>query len=909
MLWKLLQRTFNGGQLDKRLGGRTDIAKYFQGASVLKNFIVKRQGCIVKRRGTKWLKKVQAKDGTDKIDSARLIPFSYERSAGYVIALLGSESGGVCARIYSKDGTLKKILTNMPYTMYDFAHINVAQSGDMLYMAHLSYPFARIVRKTDTDWVYEVIDFETCGLPASKIPAAPQIASVTKVPADKWTSEGAEETIYYVATAVKDGIESPMSDAFKVSYFTPWPAQCVMEIKIKAQSPKPDYYNIYKKQFTGFGFIGSTATGAYRTGEAAVTTLGVDKGLTRAFTNRWYYEAVSEGAGKVGRTGSVTQAVETACLAGSGIYTIQYSAAVEMDNLYLLPGYVWYMGSGYDKSGDLNSTRYYIELLPCKAATIGCVVTYSDDTTADLGKVGVPNNIKEEIKDNSIKGNPYEQATGSAINDKRVSMSRNTPLKWIIQNRGTKKVSKVVFTAYKDDGSIATGDISNAIFQSGGAVLWPTIKNNPFVISGYWATKSVMASADKIVDKPITPDLSITPPNYEPHFNDISKYPGCVAVYQQRLALARTLEQPFTVFMSCVGDLYNFNTHDTLREDDALEITLPATKYPDINQMVLNRDLILFCDSGEWIVSPLSGNSLTYKSISTKTQSQLGCSHEIAPIVVGDDVIFLNSTNENLTAIKYSYATDGYEATDLSILSQDIFRGNSITSMAYKQHPDSIIVVTLEDGTLATLEYMKEQEVVAWSHHELGGGRKALYCCADGSVTDGTTDIYILAQTADGSRTDLLITKADSPLKTKEDAVSLDMLSSTKIEQKMIEVALDDGTKVYGYPFESEFVSVKPEPNSTETARFEIKNPTKVEVSVTEGSDFTVGQLGMKREHDRTIKVADYGDHDVSVNLAGANNRDGRIRIASNNPWPLTILSLATTYQIEQADREPEKGE
>ena len=33
--------------------------------------------------------------------------------------------------------------------------------------------------------------------------------------------------------------------------------------------------------------------------------------------------------------------------------------------------------------------------------------------------------------------------------------------------------------------------------------------------------------------------------------------------------------------------------------------------------------------------------------------------------------------------------------------------------------------------------------------------------------------------------------------------------------------------------------------------------------------------------------------------LTGTNNRDGRIHIRHAEPWPLTILSVSNTYQVE----------
>ena len=929
MLWKLSQRTFNGGQLDSRLMGRTDLTKYYEGASVLKNFIVKRQGCIVKRRGTLQIANLTSLTGCNEITDCRLFPFTFENDHGYIVAFIADAAKGVRCCIFSKEGELKKTITTIPYAGTDFAQISFDQSGDMLYLAHQSFPFARITRHTDKDWRYEVINFENCG--HASLPATPVITNAEMLPAGGWGGTGPQKSIYYIVTAVKDGVESRPSDPFKVTYNTPWPEGSSIRLTIAKQSPTPDYYNIYKKADAYTGLIGTTSTGVATTGTARVTTLPTESGVSTSYTGRTAPQTVTATTKLVGKTSEVNDATSTGYVITGGVYTVSYSTPQDLDIVNLSLGYVWYGMS----DGNASNCRYYIQYLPCNCATIRAIATFSDDTTQDLGLLTVPDNVKATIYDNSVTGNPYASSTSAAITTKRNEMAQKCLLTWNINNRQAKKVKSVVFTAYTDDGNtVATGSISN--MSSGGK--WATINGNPFTVSGYWAMRYTTGTVNELVDEYVTPDASLTPPKYDPHFGDEGMYPGCVALYQQRLALARTVDQPFTFWLSCIGDLYNFNVHDSIREDDAMEVTLPATRYPDINHMILNRDLIMFCDSGEWIVAPSSGQALTFKTISTKIQSQIGCSKKIKPISVNDDVIFANMTAETLIATKYSYATDGYEMTDLSVLSQDIFRGNEITSLSYKQHPDSILVATLADGTFATLEYMKEHEVVAWSHHELAGGLKALYCCADGSVTNGTTDVYILAE--DPSVTDrralvLLRVKEDAELNTVKNAVSMDQMTNVTSGGKVPEgfVAVDTLTGeeiqagasrisgrsyVQGRPFQAKLVTVRPEPNPNETVQFEIKNPTEVEIRIESGSTFKVGQYGLESQKDRTIRlqptVSDpetgtlsLPSVDKSACLSGANNRDGRIRLTSESVWPLTVLSMSTTYQIEVANQELQK--
>ena len=940
MLWKLSQRTFNGGQLDRRLMGRTDLTKYYQGASVLENFIVKRQGCIVRRRGTVQIADVTTIANDTNLAFTRLFPFAYDKQSGYVLIFCESAENGSRCIVMSKLGVRVATFT-IPYRGSDFNRISYAQSGDMLYLAHRDYPFARILRKGDRNWLYEVLDFETLGNAA--IPAKPTITGITKK--GEWPSSGSAQSSAYRVTAVINGVESLPSDVQTISYNLPWPEGGTVEITIAEQNPKPDCCNVYKEMVGGsWGLIGTTSVSTTQSAGGTETKVTVLPSVTDGpFLNLYCY-----GQGSSSVPASPMRTSQPAYdgnrnggyVCTNGSFTIDYgSSGLYIGKLKIGLGWCGStaIGGGRDPSG-YDSTAY-MQRVGCGANFLKATVTFTDmSQPIVLGPVAVPDEAKLSYQETTRSGTSPQDASSyqtAWLDDHSFASA----VEFVIFGRGAvgvKNVRAITVSAYLDAECTqpATGSRGS---PSGN--YW-SVTGNPLVMNSVYATvfPLVNQTGNIFIDEYITPDASITPPKYDPFFDAVDKYPGCVSLYQQRMALASTYAQPFTFWLSCIGDLYNFNVHDSIREDDAMEVTLPATKYPDINHMVLNRDLIMFCDSGEWIVSPVSGNTLTYKTISSKIQSQIGCSKELAPIVVGDDVIFMNMTNETLIAIKYSYATDGYEATDLSVLSQDIFRGNEVTSIAYKQNPDSIIVVTLADGTFATLEYMKEHEVIAWSRHRLGGNLKALYCCADGSITDGTTDVYILAQdmdVTDGIKLYLLRVKEDAAFTDVASAVSLDQMTTVTppqtravptgfvaVDTETAQVVSANGlmtathTYVLGRPFAARFVSVKPEPNANETVRFEVKNPTEAEICIAEGSSFRIGQYGLPETKDRTILADPTVDEsgriqlqtvDKSTIITGANNRDGRMRIVSDGVWPLTILSLSTTYQVEMANQDPQK--
>ena len=121
----------------------------------------------------------------------------------------------------------------------------------------------------------------------------------------------------------------------------------------------------------------------------------------------------------------------------------------------------------------------------------------------------------------------------------------------------------------------------------------------------------------------------------------------------------------------------------------------------------------------------------------------------------------------------------------------------------------------------------------------------------------------------------------------------------------------ENHTYIMGYPFESRLVTIYPEASEKESIQFEIKNATETEVRAIEGSSFTVKPYGTEEKFARKVELpvtADeeglkLGDKDAKIVLYGMNTRDGRIELKHSEPWPLNILSVGTTYQIEIANK------
>ncbi len=201
-------------------------------------------------------------------------------------------------------------------------------------------------------------------------------------------------------------------------------------------------------------------------------------------------------------------------------------------------------------------------------------------------------------------------------------------------------------------------------------------------------------------------------------------YPSAVTFFEQRLAWANTKAQPQSFWLSQSGDLENMRPDSfeggaiEVQDDDGLDFTIAADQVNAIRWMSPGRQLILGTSGGEWSVTS-DGPVITPTDIEVKRESTNG-SADILPVRISSIVLFVQRAKRKLREFVFSFETDGFRAPDLTILADHITE-SGIREVTYQQEPDSQVHCVREDGVLATLTYRREQDVVGWSRHILGG--------------------------------------------------------------------------------------------------------------------------------------------------------------------------------------------
>jgi hypothetical protein len=172
---RLNQTSFAAGILGRRLRGRTDLAQYAAGAEDLTNVRVLTGGAATRRPGSYY---VAAPAGP-----CRLVPFRVSSEVAYVLEFSDGLLRFFRNRAPLLDSFNNAIELATEYAAADLAALRFAQSADVLYIFHPSWPTAKLSRtsanlfsKAPVDFVNGPYDRENFG-DIGGTPSAPEVSA------------------------------------------------------------------------------------------------------------------------------------------------------------------------------------------------------------------------------------------------------------------------------------------------------------------------------------------------------------------------------------------------------------------------------------------------------------------------------------------------------------------------------------------------------------------------------------------------------------------------------------------------------------------------------------------------------------------------------------------------------------
>jgi hypothetical protein len=202
-------------------------------------------------------------------------------------------------------------------------------------------------------------------------------------------------------------------------------------------------------------------------------------------------------------------------------------------------------------------------------------------------------------------------------------------------------------------------------------------------------------------------------------WSNTTEWPRALAFYKDRLWWGGKLKA-----WGSVPGLYNSHAPDFFGQqttDCAVNILVTGSDASNINWMTAANILLVGTQGGEYGIDAANFSSAPLGPANIECLRQSGWrSRAIAPKLVGTSVLYVQRAGRKIFAMDYNFYLNRYDSTDQSKFAYHITIGG-LGGIAYQQEPWSILWSWREDGTFLSYTFNREDNVTAWSRHNMGG--------------------------------------------------------------------------------------------------------------------------------------------------------------------------------------------
>lgn len=206
-------------------------------------------------------------------------------------------------------------------------------------------------------------------------------------------------------------------------------------------------------------------------------------------------------------------------------------------------------------------------------------------------------------------------------------------------------------------------------------------------------------------------------------WSDRTGWPSSITFHEERLFLANCRNQPQSLWASVAGAYESFNptaTDGAVRDDHGLSFTIADDRVNAIRWMSAGKTLAIGTTGGEFNLSASSLNeAVTPSNVMVRRETTNG-SADIRPERIGAAVLYVQRAGRKLYEMAYSFENDAFNSPEMTLLARHLTR-EGIAEIAFQAEPWSVLWMATEAGGLLGLTYMRDQDVVGWHRHHLGG--------------------------------------------------------------------------------------------------------------------------------------------------------------------------------------------
>ena len=224
--------------------------------------------------------------------------------------------------------------------------------------------------------------------------------------------------------------------------------------------------------------------------------------------------------------------------------------------------------------------------------------------------------------------------------------------------------------------------------------------------------------------------------------------PTVPGFHNQRLVFAGPVSSPQQFNFSQPGAYFNYNITFPAQADNAIQGNLVSGQLNTIQALISQpQGLIALADKQAWLINGGStGSAVSATQIVANPQSYNGSAGP-SPIVVNADILYVQAKQSIVRNLVFNFYTSVYTGTDISVLSNHLFYGFTLIQWAWGEEPFKLVWAARNDGQLLCLTFLKDLEIVAWTHSDTQGLFKGVASITESTTTIGNVDaIYHVVQ-------------------------------------------------------------------------------------------------------------------------------------------------------------------
>jgi len=428
-------------------------------------------------------------------------------------------------------------------------------------------------------------------------------------------------------------------------------------------------------------------------------------------------------------------------------------------------------------------------------------------------------------------------------------------------------------------------------------------------------------------------------------WNATNGYPSCGTFFEDRLTVAGSPEFPETVWGSVVGDYENHTPG--VDDSDAYQFSLAGRKVNVIRWIEPREYLMLGTVGTVFRLGPEdTGDPLTPLNVVAKDIKVPGV-QDLLPIDVPGATLYTQRHGKKIRELTYKFEigeSGGFVAPDLTLLAENLFKDSTIVSKAYQEEPIPMLWIALADGSLLSLTYLRDENIVAVMDHPMdnglvkslavipGTGYDELWMIVERTINGSTVkyvemmeEIFKDSASTYASNSGLNAFFVDSGI-TYNGAATKTITGLDHLEGETVAVLADGayaGTFVVsggsitlnvaasivhaGLPFTGTIQTLKPHADLADgTAQGRQAQVVDMIVRVKDSGPFKVGrdESNLDTIQDPEITQTLGGSYplftgDLRCNFEGQIDRDISIYIVQDKPMPLTLVSIYPETSIE----------